>query len=228
MSRHALGSRGERVRAAAAAIAVNLFLGAALVTGLALREEQRESDALDTFDVALEPPPPPEKQPEPPREQDPLPEPEGAAGREASPIVAVPTPIARPSPVAAAPVPANGSGTSAGNGNQGVGSGAGGAGSGTGGGGASQEPIARARIISGMIGDRDNRGGRHVGRVVVELSIAANGRVTGCRLIEGSGDPVTDQLTCRLSYRIQFRPARLASGQPVPDHTFYVVNWRRR
>ncbi|WP_118858349.1 energy transducer TonB [Sphingomonas mesophila] len=79
-----------------------------------------------------------------------------------------------------------------------------------------------------MIGDRDNRGGRHVGRVVVELGIAASGQVNACRLVESSGNPATDDLTCRLSYRILFRPARLASGQPVPDHTFYVVNWRGR
>ncbi len=226
MSRRALVTRRERARAAIAAVAVNAFLGIAFVTGLALREEQRTADSLATFDVVLPPPPPPaveELKPDQARS-----EPEGAAGREASAVVAPPTPIDRPTPVVAAPVPASGMAASTGNADRGSGPGAGGAGSGSGGGGSGAVPVARAEMIRGMIADRDNSGGRHVGRVVVELSIAADGRVSSCQLIAGSGDPATDALTCRLSYRILFRPARLASGQTVPDHTTYVVTWRSR
>lgn len=233
MSRRPLGTRGERARAAAAAIVVNLFLGAALVTGLALREERRASQGLETFDVILDPPPAePEPEPEPVTTEEPEKEPEGAAGREASAVVAPPSPVPRPATVTAAPLPASGSASTSGNSDRGQGPGAGGSGSGSGGGGAggsgSGLPVSRAHMIRGMIADRDNPGGRHVGRVVVNLAIAADGRVTACRLVESSGNPATDALTCRLSYRIIFRPARLGSGRPVPDDTFYVVNWRRR
>ena len=232
MTRRSLSSRGERTRAAAAAIAINLFLGAALVTGLKLREERRESAALETFDVRLPPPPPPPVIAQP-RSQAERADPEGATGRkaEASAVVAVPARIVRPSPVTAAPVPASGSAPSSGQAAAGSGPGSGGSGSGPGGGGdglLAGIPVSRAQMIRGMIGDRDNPGERYVGRVVVRLDIAADGTVTGCALVESSGQGVTDALTCRLSYRILFRPARLASGQAVRDHTFYVVNWRRR
>jgi protein TonB len=129
-----------------------------------------------------------------------------------------------------APDPGDGAAASSGAAAAGIGTGTGGRGDGPGGGGQGSGgmPVTRAQLLSGAIGNRDNRGGRYAGRVVVELGITADGRVDGCRIVESSGDSITDAATCRLSTRIRFRPARLADGRAVPDHTFYVVTWRPR
>jgi protein TonB len=218
-------SRADRAQAAAAAVAINAFLGLAFLSGLALRTERSSETRLETFDVDLPPAPPPSVLVDPPQ---PRPEPRpsrksGEAG-ELSHVTLSPQPMAErqlSGASAGAGSTVQGSGSGAGD----AGSGSGGGGSGGGGGGV---PASRAQPISGLIGNADNRGPRHFGQVVVRLHVTPAGTVDSCQIVQDSGRLETDETTCRLSYRIRFRPARLADGTAVEDSTNYVVNWRRR
>ncbi|QIK95174.1 hypothetical protein G7076_00530 [Sphingomonas sp. HDW15A] len=126
--RHSFETSAERARAAAAAIAVNLFVGIAFVTGLALREDDRRENILETYDVAL--PPPPRPLTERRKVEHKVRQEEGVEGKKAepSPVVALPSPLPRPTPVIAAPTPGTGSNPSTGNADSGTGPGAGGSG----------------------------------------------------------------------------------------------------
>jgi protein TonB len=88
-----------------------------------------------------------------------------------------------------------------------------------------------AKWISGGPTDADNRKGKFRGAVVVQFTVAANGRVANCTTARGSGDAKMDALTCRiLTERGRFEPARDARGQPVsiPAHATYVWGRGRR
>ncbi|WP_252258884.1 energy transducer TonB [Erythrobacter aurantius] len=64
------------------------------------------------------------------------------------------------------------------------------------------------------------------GTVRFELSVSEEGRVTGCRIIEGSGDTQTDQNTCRvLEIRARFTPATDSSGKPVASTYSSAIKW---
>ena len=231
MRRRALASRGERARAAAAALAVNLFLGIAFVTGLALREERLDPDSLETFDVALPPPPPP-KVARPQREES-EPEPEGAEGREASPVVATPSPIERPPPVVAAPVPANGLAATSGNADRGTGPGSGGAGSGSGGGGSGAGGIgSEARLLGGNRARIPSRLLRTIpqerGFAHLLLTIGPAGRVGGCEVLTSSGYPAIDQALCGvLTTNSRWQAARDRAGQPITIKVRYTATWSK-
>ena len=231
--RRALQSRGERARAAAAAVAVNLFLGIAFVTGLALREDRRAADSLQTFDVSLPPPPPPVV--EQPREADARTKPQGAEGRkaEASPVAATPTPIERPPTVIAAPVPADGTAASGGSGNRGIGPGAGGSGTGAGGGGAGGGGIGReARLIGGnrsrlpsslLRSIPQDRGFAHL-----LLTVGPTGRVSGCDVLTSSGYAGIDQALCGVMVRNSRWEAALdRAGQPITVKIRYTALWSK-
>ncbi|HWK36194.1 energy transducer TonB [Sphingomonas sp.] len=54
------------------------------------------------------------------------------------------------------------------------------------------------------------------GRVGIELDVAADGSVSGCRITQSSGSVDLDETTCRVaSKRARFKPARDANGEPV-------------
>ena len=230
MTRRTLATRGERARAAAAAIAVNLFLGVAFVTGLALREERRGTDSLETFDVTVQPPPPAKI--ERTREEADH-EAEGAQRRkaEASPVLATPTPIPRPSPVVAAPVPASGTGSSSGNAGRGTGPGSGGSGRGSGGGGA--EAIgSEARLLGGtrallpralLRNIPQDRGYAHL-----LLTVSPAGSVSGCDVLTTTGFPTIDQALCGIMIRdSRWQAARDRAGRPITVKLRYTATWSK-
>lgn len=234
MNRRGLATRGERARAAAAAIAVNLFLGIAFVTGLALREDGRPADSLETFDVALPPPPPPPVV-EKPQAVEAAPKKEGAEGRkaEASPVVAQPSPIPRPTPVVAAPMPAAGTQASAGAGERGSGPGSGGSGTGGGGGGdgggglGSEAQLLggnRARLPSSLLRTiPQERGYAHL-----LLTVGPEGRVGGCEVLTSSGYAAVDQALCGVMMsRSRWAPARDRAGRPVTVKLRYTATWSK-
>lgn len=232
--RHSLETHADRVKAAAAAVAVNVFLGLALITGLALRDERRREQMLETFDVTLPPPPPPPVVEEKPAEKAKS-EPEGAQGKksEPSPVVAPPSPVPRPTPVVAAPSPGTGNAPSSGNSNRGTGTGAGGSGSGSGGGGTGEGGgRIPAVLVSGGLTNRDYRaiiqGERSTGSAVVSLLVNTAGRVERCRTQISSGSArIDDHLCALLTQRLRFRPAREANGTPLYQDINYVARWRR-
>jgi TonB family protein len=64
------------------------------------------------------------------------------------------------------------------------------------------------------------------GTVVVRLAIDAEGKPTGCTVVEKSGQEVLDQLTCSLYLkRARLQPAVGASGGKVPADYVTPVRW---
>ncbi|PAX08548.1 energy transducer TonB [Sphingomonas lenta] len=237
----------DKLRAGAAAVALQLALGYAILTGLGLGVElaRRPERPLSIF--TLPPPAAPREEPPPPPE--PADRPREEEGRAAppnlratpKPIVA-PVPIVQPPPppVLAAPVASTGDapaagaaevrGPGTGAGGIGDGLGSGGRGDGTGGGGTGTG--TPSRHIAGRIRDRDypdaaRRTGAQ-GSVIVDIHIDARGRVARCGVYRSSGSPELDEGTCRLiAKRFRYEPARNALGQPIADHRRWKQDWWR-
>lgn len=198
---------------------------------------------MRVFDVTEVPPPPPEPDvPKPAEEQQKPKETEGAAAPEniksqATPVVAPKPRIQLPVPVPVTPTetPNEGAAPTQGAGDRpGQGTGAGGTGSGTGSGGAGSgaggggEGIAtRARLMTPSLRSRDYpselRGRLSRGAApFVMFTVQPNGRVSGCRIYQSSGDPAVDEMTCRLvTARFVYRPAYNRRGEPVASQMAY-------
>jgi protein TonB len=158
----------------------------------------------------------------------------------AAPVFAAPSPF-RLKPLPAATTPATGTlatsgaarvaGPGTGAGGAGNGFGGGGDGSGTGGGsGGNGDGGDDAEWIAGRIGDRDYpqeaRDAGAQGTVATEITIAPDGRPTGCRTTHSSGNLALDATTCRLVLkRFRFRPARDAGGRPTAGTVSYDQEW---
>lgn len=199
---------------------------------------------LRVFDVKeIPPPPPPQVEAPKPEEKKQKPkEKEAAAAPEniksqATPVVAPKPRIQLPVPVPVTPTqtpnegaaPTQGSGdrpdVGTGAGGVGTGTGSGGSGSGTGGGG---EGIAtRAQLMTPSLRSRDypselrQRLSQGAAPFVM-FTVQPNGRVSGCRIYQSSGDPAVDEMTCRLvTARFVYRPAYNRRGEPVASQMAY-------
>jgi protein TonB len=198
---------------------------------------------LRVFDITEVPPPPPRPELRKPAEQSQKSrQKEGAASpknleNEATPVVApkprVELPV--PPPVTVTPTPNQGAapaqgasdvpGPGSGAGGIGTGTGSGGSGSGSGGGG---EGIAtRAQLLTPSLRSRDYppdlRRRLALGAApFVIFTVQPDGRVTGCRIYQSSGDAAVDEMTCRLvSARFVYRPAYNRRGEPVASQMAY-------
>lgn len=221
---------------------LHLLLGAALVTGLAGQPLREAAKDLAAFDL----PAPPVLTPDPP----PPPDERAAAAREEAgetdlaarpaPVVlpppATPLPTPNPLPTADDSAPVTGSAPSAGAGTEGTGRGAGAGGQGSGGGGsggsgAGSGLSSEARLLSGNLTRGDYRRirsfGSPGGRAVLAIEVGADGRLTRCQPISGSGNPTLDEELCRLLGRTRWEPARDRSGRPVAVSLRYVATWDR-
>ncbi|CDO37008.1 TonB family protein [Novosphingobium sp. KN65.2] len=108
---------------------------------------------------------------------------------------------------------------------EGRGTGSGNGGSGQGGGAVTPPVKIRGDINSAKDYPRDSRDLRIGSEVIVALTVGADGRVKGCRVVQQSPDPSAGQITCSLATeRFRFRPAQDASGHPVEA----VYGWRQR
>lgn len=241
MVRRALPSgQRDRARAGAAAIAFQLALGYALVSGLGVDLTRRSERPLSVFAVA--PPPPVRKEPPPPpptRDDAPDGSPAPPSLRATPKPIVSPPPIIPlpPAPVLAAPIAGEGDAASAGASDlRGPGTGAGGAGTGLGGGGTGAGEGVRSRQIAGRIRNSDYpRGARRSGAqgsVIVDIHIDPRGRVSRCDIVSSSGDADLDLGTCDLiRNRFRYAPARNAEGEPVADLRTWKQDWwleRRR
>lgn len=66
----------------------------------------------------------------------------------------------------------------------------------------------------------------HEGVVRFQLAIGADGRVSGCTVIQSSGWPGLDSATCMLvSKRARFTPAQDESGQPMAGSYSNAIRW---
>lgn len=214
--------RGPSPTGMAGALAVQLAIGAAVITGLSVTQIVRAPDIrTDVFDIPIEPPPPapppkatqdqpkdifepPITVPQPKFELDqPKPAYTTTETFPERPIVTQPKevvidpPLAPPSPVA------------------------------------TFDPIgARPRNDpSAWLGQRDykpswlRRG--LTGSARFRLDISATGTVTGCRVTGSTGHSELDQATCALvQRRARFEPARGSAGQPVAGSYSGSVLWQ--
>ena len=83
----------------------------------------------------------------------------------------------------------------------------------------------------GWLSDRDYRPSwarrELTGTASFRLEIAANGKVTGCRIIGSTGHSQLDEATCKLlPRRAKFEPARGSNGEPVAGHYTGSVLWK--
>lgn len=232
-SEFSLSDPRDRARSLAATAAIHILLGAALLTGLALKADRKAENGLKTFDVDPLPPPPPETIPR--RRATEIKQP-ATAGKKSdpSPIVAPPVRMPVPQPIPAAPTPGIGSASTSGAAVNGTGTGAGGIGDGRGGGGSGGDGAGRvgARLISGALGRRDYRQIDAMGstRGSAELLLLINpvGRVERCRALRSSGNLAVDDMLCqRLVDGARFQPAREADGTPLYQDIRYFPRWDR-
>lgn len=183
-----------------------------------------------TFDVPLEQPKP---TPTPT-----TPEPAGASAEEGRKAVAKET-IAKARvsarKVAAPPVASTGNdvrsgaaeqGQGTGGGGEGMGTGSGASGNGSGGGLARKAEKIAGDIRSTRDYPRSGQDARIGKRVVILLSVGADGRVSGCKVWRASGVPEADAVTCRLATeRFRFRPATDGEGNPVASTYGWEQRW---
>ena len=234
MAAYRSNDREDRAKALAGVLLVHIALGAALLTGLNVRNVQHVVETLKTFDIKeIVPPPPPPTPPPKPQAQK-AKEEEGAPGKKAepSPVVAPkPKIVIPPKPtIPAAPVAGTGSATRSGAAAAGTGTGAGGSGSGRGGGGNGDfSGFTPARLVRNLNrGDyRQLAAGRMpYGRAMLSLQLDADGRPIGCSVARSSGDSYVDSGLCPLvTQRLRFLPARDADGRPIPYRLQYVASW---
>ena len=86
-----------------------------------------------------------------------------------------------------------------------------------------------AQLIGGGPTHSDNPRGRHVGSVVVQFTVQADGRVSNCGAVRSSGKASLDALTCRLvEERMRFKPALDGQGNPVASTAHARYEWGRR
>jgi periplasmic protein TonB len=95
-------------------------------------------------------------------------------------------------------------------------------------------PAVRARAKANLAslireGDYPSKAMRkgEQGAVAFTLEVAANGRVTACRVTSASRSASLDEATCRImTKRARFTPARDAQGNPVSDIVDSGLVWR--
>ncbi len=222
--------RGDRAKAAGAALVIHLLLGAAFLTGLALHIDKQRDTGLTTFDVASPPPPPPVTETRKKRADD-RPAPAGKKSSP-SPIVAPPAKLPVVQSMTAAPLAGQGTASTAGPAANGAGTGAGGSGNGQGGGGTGGGGVIGARLVSGALTRGDYRQIASLGssRGAAELLLLVNpaGRVERCRALGSSGNPQVDAGLCQLlAYRARFVPAHSADGMLYYQDVYYFPRWGR-
>jgi len=222
----------DRMKALGGVVVVHAALAAMILSGLNVRIVSETVERLKTFDIREAPPPPQPPPPAPTRDR--AREEEGAAGKKAEPTpVVAPTPrivVPYKPPVPAAPIAGTGSASTSGAATAGTGPGAGGSGTGRGGGGSGDfSGYTPARMLN-KIPDREYRrisGGRVPrGSATISFRVNRSGRMANCRIARSSGDSAVDGGLCPLiTRRLRFRPARDASGRPVPYGLNYVATW---
>jgi protein TonB len=219
----------ERIFALAAVVAVQLGLGAVLLSGFHVDITRPKDLVQQLIAVTLQKPPPPPV-PEPP----PRPRHHQAAAPKAEPkkLGGSPGPKPTHAPPSVAPVVAVKPTAAPSGGGRGIGSALGaGAGGGAGGNGyGDDEGGTDLEQIAGEITSRDYprdlREAGVGGRVQFTFTVEPNGRVGRCTITRSSGVPELDQLTCRLvQRRFVYRPSTDRYGRPIADEVDGEHDW---
>ncbi len=195
------------------ALIIHVFLGYALITGLALKAIKHIVDPLKSVNIKEQvklpdepPPPPPKTQEIPPFVPPPIVD--VATDSPPPPTIATtsvytPPPVtyvAPPTAVVAPPAPTG--------------------------------PTSAATAIgsSTTVSEDDyppaSLRAEEQGRTVITVSINTTGRVDGCSVTTSSGFPKLDEKSCQLaSRRFRFKPA-LQNGQPVASSKLMPIKWQ--
>jgi protein TonB len=228
-------TRPDKAKAiAGVALVYALIVSAALLmpSDSPSRIGEREPTVLIDVKDLPEPQPPPREDPGK-AELD-----EGAAGKKAepTPIVAPKPAVELPAtpPVATGPIAGTGSATTAGATDSGTGSGAGGSGTGRGGGGSGGGGGigTEARLLGGNSSKLPSRLLRvftaERGYGFLWLTVAENGRVSECSVLQSTGDAQVDQALCGLMIRqSRWEPARDRQGNPITVKVRYTATWKK-
>jgi protein TonB len=189
---------GSRIIAIILVVLIHLALGYALITGLAYSAFEQVVERVTAVDVTEEPPPPPEELPPPPpinvsrapppiQVQTQLPPP--APPARIIPPAAPPAPPPAPPPPPPPPSQAR-----------------------------AASPDGQSRWAARIQENYPSRAIRDEveGRVGVNVSIGANGRVASCSVSSSSGSSILDQAACDGMERYaRFNPALDDAGNPT-------------
>ena len=197
------------------AVVIHIFLGYALITGLALKIVKHIVEPIKSVNIKDTPPPPDEPPPPPPKvEEIPpfVPPPEVQVASDVPPPIHVqsvqapppqaytpPAPAAPPAPVAP-PAPTG--------------------------------PTQAATAIgsSTTVSEDDyppaSLRAEEQGRTVITVSINTQGRVDSCSVTTPSGFPKLDEKSCQIAQRrFRFKPA-LQNGTPVASTKVMPIRWQ--
>ncbi|HKY82273.1 MAG TPA: energy transducer TonB [Sphingobium sp.] len=224
----------DRIGSAIAVAAIHALIGYALFSGLhvSLRRSAKDLTPLAVFYL---PPPPPEPVSRPPP-------PSGQAGgapapeTRPQPQVATPAPappallhLPAPRPIVPPPIMARGNAAGQGTSGSGAGQGSGGLGQGEGAGAGDGRGFSEARQIRGRFRNSDfPDSAKGAGRLKtgVRYAVGPSGRVDQCEIIEPSGYPEVDAMTCRVIIdRYRFKPARDEQGTPITEVMEEDYSW---
>lgn len=64
-----------------------------------------------------------------------------------------------------------------------------------------------------------------IGATVIEVSIAATGKVEKCRAVVSSGDVKLDDKACKLFLETEYQPSKDANGKPVASVERISLAW---
>lgn len=121
---------------------------------------------------------------------------------------------------------AGGIGDGTGSGAQGLGQGGGGNGDGNGGGFAPTKAAKTGGAITAKDYRKATGKAKTPDQVTVWYTVGANGRVSGCKVMQPSAWPERDALTCRLiEQRWTYNPARDRNGEPYATETGWRQEW---
>ena len=199
---------GSRIVAIVVVSIILAAVGYAFVTGLAYQYVKKVSEKLNTFDVNEPPPPPPDVPLTPPPVVTPPPI---VRTNTPPPVIMNTTPVPPPPQVIPQPAPPA----------------------------PPAPPPAPPRIsqAAGLKGNvnryfsnddypPDAIRAQASGRVVVALSVGADGRVMNCSVSTSSGNSSLDNATCRIARsRVRYTPAKDQNGNPIAATSSLPVRW---
>ncbi len=196
------------------AVIIHVFLGYALITGLALKAIKHIVDPIKSVNIKDEAPPPDEPPPPPPKDVEIppfVPPPEVTVQQDSPPppmftqstVPNPPPPPPRPTITEAPPAPPAPTGPTQG---------------------------ATAIGSSTQVSEDDyppaSLRAEEQGRTVITVSINTQGRVDSCSVATSSGFPKLDEKSCQLAQRrFRFKPA-LQNGTPVASTKQMPIKWQ--
>ncbi len=195
---------------------LHVFLGYALVSGLAVEVFKQVTGPLEAVNIEEQAPPPDEPPPPPPKLEDIppyVPPPDVVVRVDTPPPPTIqtqtvvqqqaPTVVAPPAPPAPPPAPPAPRGPTK-----------------------RAQPIARSFVVSEDDYPSASRRAGEEGTTGIQVTVGTNGRVSNCKVLRSSGSSRLDEAACRIAERRwRFRPAEL-DGEKVEETIRRNYRWQ--